>query len=84
MVPNTPTLDAQPLLAAAVQYAQSNGVHMVITDPGAYYFLTSQNDFIYLFFANLSDLTIDFQGSTLFFKYGLLRSIELDEMKASA
>lgn len=78
MVPNTPTLDSQPLFTAAIQYAQANGVHLVTADSGAYYFLTSQNDYIYLIFGNLSDLTIDFQGSTLYFQYGLLRAIEMD------
>ena len=79
MVPNMPALDSQPLFAAALQYVQSNSVQLVTADPGAYYFLTSQNDFIYLFLAGLSNLTVDFQGSTLFFKYGLLRGIELDD-----
>jgi hypothetical protein len=78
LAPNTPTLDAQPLFSAAVQYIQNNPVAVLTADPGAYYFLTSQNDVLYLFLADLSDLTIDFQGSTLYFKNGLLRGFELD------
>jgi uncharacterized protein (TIGR03437 family) len=78
LTPNTPSLDAQPLFSAAVQYIQNNPVAVLTADPGAYYFLTSQNDVIYLFLADLSDLTIDFQGSTLYFKNGLLRSFEFD------
>jgi hypothetical protein len=78
MIPNMSALDSQPLFAAALQYVQNNGVQLVTADPGSYYFLTSQNDFIYVFLAGLSNLTVDLQGSTLFFKYGLLRGIELD------
>src|SRR3984957_5062057 len=78
LVPNTPTLDAQPLFAAAIQYAQNNGVQVVTADPGAYYFLTSQNGAIYVVMGGLSDMTIDFQGSNLYFRDGMLRDFELD------
>lgn len=78
LTPNTPALDAQPLFAAAVQYAQNNAVDVLTADTGAYYFLTSPNGVQYEFLADLSGLTVDFQGSNLYFQDGVLRAFELD------
>src|SRR5262249_50584468 len=36
MVPNSSTLDAQPLFMAAMQYIQNNPVQVLTADPGAY------------------------------------------------
>ena len=77
MVPNTPGLDSQPLFTAALQYVQSNAVQLLTADPGAYYFLTPANEYLYVFMADLSDLTIDFKGSTLYFQNGQLRSFDI-------
>ena len=81
LTPNVPTLDAQPLFVAAMQYAQNNRVPLVTADTGVYYFLSSLNDYVYVALGGLSNLTIDFQGSTLYFKYGLLRALEIDSSK---
>jgi hypothetical protein len=40
LVPNTPALDAGPLLAQAVAYAQRNGIRTVTAKRGNYYFLS--------------------------------------------
>jgi uncharacterized protein (TIGR03437 family) len=80
LVPNTPALDAQPLFAATLQYIQNNPVQLLTADPGAYYFLTtfSANSAIYVYFPPLSNLTIDFQGSTLYFKDGFRRGFDIE------
>src|SRR5258705_2221548 len=38
--PDTPTLDARPLVEAAVLYASRNAIPTVTADSGSYYFLT--------------------------------------------
>lgn len=80
--PNTPTLDAQPLVSAAVQYAQRKNVPLLIADPGTYYFLTAPSGPAYVFLGNVSNLTIDFQGSNLKIQDGQLRIFELEYCKS--
>lgn len=78
MTPNVAALDSQPLITAAIQYAQNNpGVRTLIADPGAYYFLTSPTGIQYVFLGDVSDLTIDFQGSKLYIQNGMWRAFEL-------
>jgi len=81
MVPNSPALDAQPLFMAAVQYIQNNPVQVLTADPGAYYFMTplTVNPGVYLFVYSLSNLTIDFQNSTLYFKDGYRRAFDIED-----
>jgi uncharacterized protein (TIGR03437 family) len=69
MVPNQPTRDAGPLLLAGVDYAQANNIPLVIADSGAYYFLSLQTPNVHVVFGSLSNLTIDFQGSDLYFSH---------------
>ena len=74
MIPNQPSLDAGPLFLQGVQYANSHGVSRVVTDPGAYYFLSEQQQFVTVSINQVSNLTIDFQGADLYFaalNYGL-------------
>lgn len=80
MVPNTPALDAQPLFSAALQYIQNNPLQLLTADPGAYYFLTplAVNTGVYVYFPSLSNLIIDFQGSTLYFKDGQKRAFDIE------
>jgi uncharacterized protein (TIGR03437 family) len=78
LAPNMPGLDAQPLVTAAIQYAQNNNIPVLVADPGAYYFLTPTGPVQYVFLGNVSDLTIDFQGSNLYFQDGMLRAFEVD------
>jgi hypothetical protein len=67
MVPNQQSLDAGPLFVQGVQYANSHGIGLVVADPGAYYFLSEQQQFISVPINQLSNLTIDFQGADLYF-----------------
>lgn len=76
--PDTPGLDARPLLAAAIQYASANGVGSIIADPGAYWFLTPQRSDRYLVLNQVSNLTIDFQGSDLYLQQGFLIGFDLE------
>jgi hypothetical protein len=80
MTPDTPSLDAQPLFVAALTYVQNNPVQLLTADPGAYYFLTplTVNPGVYVYFPTLSDLIIDFQGSTLYFKDGMKRGFDIE------
>jgi hypothetical protein len=76
--PDTPGLDSRPLLAAAIQYASANGVGLIIADPGAYWFLTSQLADRYLVLNQVSNLTIDFQGSDIYLQRGFLIGFDLE------
>src|ERR1700722_16282585 len=84
LTPNTPTLDAQPLFLAALQYIQNNPVPTLTADPGSYYFLTplAVNPGVYLYFPPLSNLTIDFQGSTLYFNDGYRRAFDIENCQS--
>ncbi len=67
MTPNTPLLDARPLFQAAINYVQSNPVQTLTLDTGAYYLLTNTQSNAVLLFWQLSNLTVDLAGSTLYF-----------------
>jgi hypothetical protein len=43
LTPNSPTIDARPLLTQAITYAQQNGIGTLIADRGNYYFLSLAN-----------------------------------------
>jgi uncharacterized protein (TIGR03437 family) len=72
LTPNTPTLDARPLIQAAVQYTQSHPVQTLTLDQGAYYLLTPQVSYAVLLFSNISNLTVDLAGSTIYFQGPIL------------
>lgn len=78
LIPNMSGLDAQPLVTAAIQYAQSAQIQVLTADPGAYYFLTPSGPVQYVYLGKASNLTIDFQGSNLYFQDGMLRVFEVD------
>jgi len=79
LTPNNPSLDAGPLFQAAIQYIGNNPVQVLTVDPGSYYFLTSQTETQYLIFESITDLTVDFQGSSVFFQQGLLRGFDVSD-----
>ena len=67
LTPNQPTLDARPLLTAALNYVESHSVQVLTLDKGKYYLLSNQQSSAVLVFPNLSNMTIDLAGSTLYF-----------------
>jgi hypothetical protein len=71
LAPNNPDLDARPLIEAAAQYAQNNHYQTLTLDRGNYYLLSNQQDNGVLLI-NVSNMTIDFAGSTLYFTGPLL------------
>ena len=77
-VPNDSGLDARPLLQAAIQYAVNNGVPKIMADPGAYWFLTAQRSDRYLVLNQISDLTIDLQGSDIYLKNNFMIGFDLE------
>ena len=72
MVPNQPSLDAGPLFFQAVLYAQNHNIGVVIADLGSYYFLSLQGPQVHVAWDKLSNLTIDLQGSDLYFTHPLV------------
>src|SRR5215470_212643 len=68
MQPDSPKLDSRPLLEAAIAYAQKNNIATVNADRGAYYFLTLRNPQTHVLLNGVSNLTIDFQNSDLYFQ----------------
>jgi hypothetical protein len=73
LIPNQPALDARPLMQAAIAYVQSNpGITLLTLDTGNYYLLSNENGAAVLVFPNLSNLTIDLAGSTIYFVGPLL------------
>src|SRR5580698_3024452 len=68
LTPDTPGLDAGPLLAQAVAYAQKNGIATLIADRGNYYFLSLANNQTHVQITNAANLVIDFQYSDLYFQ----------------
>ena len=68
LTPNTPTLDAGPLLTQAIAYAQQNGIRTVTADRGDYYFLSLATNQTHFLVNNGANLTIDLQYSNLYFK----------------
>ncbi|GEM_PF-1268477 len=67
MTPNQPSLDSGPLLQQGVTYANKNKIPSVIADPGAYYFLSLGASDRYIALSGVTGVTIDFQGSDLYF-----------------
>lgn len=72
MVPDEPTLDAGPLLFQGVSYAQTHQIGLVIADTGAYYFQSLQFAGAHVAWDKLNSLTIDLQGSDLYFSHPLV------------
>jgi len=66
--PNKPTLDSRPLIQAAINYVYSHSVQTLTIDPGAYYMLSQSQSNAVLIIGGLSNLTVDFAGSTLYFQ----------------
>jgi hypothetical protein len=75
MVPNDPTVDAGPLFFRAVLYAQNHKIDRVIADPGSYYFRSLQYAGAHVAWDGLTNLTIDLQGSDLYFSFPLVQGI---------
>lgn len=67
LTPNTPSLDARPLFQAAINYVESHPVQTLTLDTGAYYLLTNTQSNAVLLFWQVSNLTVDLAGSTLYF-----------------
>jgi hypothetical protein len=76
-VPGNPNADARPLFQAAIQYAAANGVSRIIADYGSYWFLTPQQAGIYLYLNQVSDVTIDLQGSDIYLNSSFVTGIYL-------
>src|SRR5579872_365606 len=72
LTPNNSSLDARPLFQAALNYVQSHPVQTLTLDTGAYYLLTATQGNAVLIVPNLSNLTIDLAGSTIYFNGPLL------------
>lgn len=73
MVPNRKDVDAGPLFFRAVSYALVRQIPRVIADPGAYYFRSLQFSGAHVAWTELSNMTIDLQGSDLYFSFPLVR-----------
>jgi len=67
LTPNNPSLDARPAFQAALNYVQSHPVQTLTADTGAYYLLSATQGNAVLIFPNLSNITIDLAGSTIYF-----------------
>src|SRR5579862_2797034 len=72
MTPNNPALDARPLFQAALNYAQTHTVQTLTADTGSYYLLTNTQGNAVVIFPQLSNLTVDLAGSTIYFNGPLL------------
>jgi hypothetical protein len=77
MLPNRPDIDAGPLFFQAVIYAKNHQIGRVIAGPGAYYFLSLQYSGSHVAWDQLSNLTIDLQGSDLYFTHPLVSGITI-------
>ena len=75
MVPNQPSLDAGRLFFRAVSYAQVKKIDRVIADLGSYYFPSLQSPQVHVAWDKLSNLTIDLQGSDLYFTHPLVNGL---------
>ncbi len=69
MAPNQSALDAGPLLVAGVNYAQANQINRIVADQGAYYFRSLQQPNYHVNLGAPTGLTIDLQGSDLYFTH---------------
>ena len=74
LAPNNPSLDARPLIQAAIQYIQNHPgqIQTLTLDTGTYYLLTQEQSNAVQVFPVLTNLTIDLAGSTIYFKGPLL------------
>jgi len=70
MVPDSPTLDARPLFEAGINYASKNHIPTVIADRGSYYFLSQNNTYRHAVLNAITNVTVDFQYSDLYFAHG--------------
>jgi uncharacterized protein (TIGR03437 family) len=61
LTPNTPALDAKPLVEAAVAYATKNGITTLTADPGSYYFPSQR-----VLLIGTANLNIDLRYSDLY------------------
>ncbi len=69
LTPNSPALDARPLFEAAVAYASKNGISTLTADPGSYYFLSLHSASQHVGLSGVSNLTIDWLNSDLYFAF---------------
>ncbi len=76
LAPNTPTLDARPLVEAAVAWAANNRISTIVADTGSYYFLTQHSPNQHVLVPAANYLTIDFQNSNLYFAKSNTAAIE--------
>ena len=74
LTPNNPALDARPLIQAAVDYVSSHSIQVLTLDKGAYYLLSAQQGNAVVIFGGLSNVTVDFAGSTFYFLGPLLQN----------
>jgi hypothetical protein len=81
-VPGNPNLDARPLFQAAIQYAAKNGVPLIVANPGSYWFLTTQESGVYLVLNNISNLTLNLQGSALYFQNSFQIGIYMNQCQS--
>jgi hypothetical protein len=81
LAPDSPSLDARPLFEAGLQYVQNHHIPLLTVDRGSYYFLTpasgTTNRYTNIF--QISDLTIDLAGSTVYFKDPFLEGFSVTE-----
>ncbi len=77
MAPNQSSLDSGPLFFQAVSYAQSHQIGRVIADRGSYYFRSLQFSGAHVAWDQLNNLTIDLQGSDLYFSFPLVNGITI-------
>jgi hypothetical protein len=67
MIPNQSSLDSGPLLEQGVAYANTHHYSQVIADQGSYYFLSLSTPYLHVNLNPVNNLTIDLQGSDLYF-----------------
>jgi hypothetical protein len=72
IVPNNPSLDARPLFQAALNYVQLHPVQTLTWDAGNYYFLSDTQSNAVLNILQLSNLTIDLAGATIYLHGGYM------------
>jgi uncharacterized protein (TIGR03437 family) len=77
LTPNTPALDAKPLVEAAVAYAAINAVATVTADTGSYYFPSQR-----LVLAGAANVTLDFRNADLYFASGATGAVECQNCSA--
>jgi uncharacterized protein (TIGR03437 family) len=76
LTPDTPALDARPLFEAAAAYASANKIATLTATPGKYYFLTTHTPNQHALLSGISNLTVDWQNSDLYFAVGNTAAID--------